>query len=63
MLLLANELSRGQAVTLILLCVFLVIFIVVDVLLVFSLRRKNKALAKKAELSDNETENAEQADL
>ena len=53
MLLLANEMSRG----------FLVIFIVVDVLLVFSLRRKNKALAKKAELSDNETENAEQADL
>lgn len=63
MLLLANEMSRGQAVTLILLCVFLVIFIVVDVLLVFSLRRKNKALAKKAELSANETENAEQADL
>lgn len=63
MLLLANEMSRGQAVTLILLCVFLVIFIVVDVLLVFSLRRKNKALAKKAELSDNETENTEQADL
>lgn len=63
MLLLANEMSRGQAVTLILLCVFLVIFIVVDVLLVFSLRRKNKALAQKAELSDNETENAEQADL
>ncbi len=63
MLLLANEMSRGQAVTLILLCVFLVIFIVVDVLLVFSLRRKNKALAKKTELSDNETENAEQADL
>lgn len=63
MLLLANEMSRGQAVTLILLCVFLVIFIVVDVLLVFSLRRKNKALAKKAELSDNEIENAEQADL
>ena len=43
--------THGQAVTLVLLCVFLIIFIIADVYLVLFLRRRNKKLAKKTQLT------------
>ena len=49
---------HGQAVTLVLLSVFLVLFIVLDVYLVLFLHRRNKKLAKNTDLtSDSESEN------
>ena len=63
MQILASSMSHGQAVTLILLCIFLVVFIVVDVFMVLSLRKKNKELAKKVELQEAENENEEQTSL
>ena len=55
MSLLAGGMTHGQAVALVLLCVFLAVFIVLDVCLVLFLRRRNKKLAKNAEIS-NESE-------
>ena len=49
MSLLAGGMTHGQAVALILLFIFLVIFIVVDVYLVLFLHRRNKKLAKNAD--------------
>ena len=50
------DITHGQAVTLVLLCVFLIVFIIVDVYLVLFLRRRNKKLAKNSDLtSDNES--------
>ena len=49
--------THGQAVMLVLLCVFLIVFIIVDVYLVLILHRRNKKLAKNADLaSDKESE-------
>ena len=45
MSLLAGGMTHGQAVALLLLCIFLIVFIIVDVYLVLFLRRKNKKLA------------------
>ena len=53
MSLLAGGITHGQAVALILLCVFLIIFVVLDVCLLLFLRRKNKKLANDA---DNSTD-------
>ena len=48
--------THGQAVMLVLLCVFLIAFIIVDVYLVLFLHRRNKKLAKNADLSsDNDS--------
>ena len=49
MSLLAADITHGQAVALILLFVFLIVFIVVDVYFVLFLHRQNKKLAKSAE--------------
>lgn len=54
MQILASSMSHGQAITLTLLCVFLVLFIVADVFMVLSLRKSNKELAKKVELQEAE---------
>lgn len=57
--LLAGSITHGQTVALILLCVFLIVFIVVDVYMVLFLRRKNKKLAKNTYLiSDEEKDTA-----
>ena len=62
--------THGQAVTLVLLCVFLIIFIIADVYLVLFLRRRNKKLAKNAKLASenrnertSSTENERRTDL
>ena len=56
MILLAGEVTKGQAVALILLCVVLVLFIVFDIYLVLSLRRKNKKLVRRSDVvSDDES--------
>lgn len=47
--LLAGGIAHGQAVALVLLCIFLIIFIVVDVYLVLFLHRRNKKLAQNTE--------------
>ena len=54
--LLAGGITHGQAVALVLLCIFLIVFIVADVYLVLFLRRGNKKLAKNADKTyDSET--------
>ncbi len=56
MILLAGDVTKGQAVALILLCVVLFLFIVFDIYLVLSLRRKNKKLVKRSDVvSDDES--------
>lgn len=57
---LASSMSQGQAVTLTLLCIFLVLFIIADVFMVLSLRKKNKELVKKVEMQEAVKENEEQ---
>lgn len=51
MSLLASGIAHGQAVALVLLCIFLIIFIVLDIYLVLFLHRRNKKLAKRADLT------------
>lgn len=63
MQILASNMSHGQAVTLVLLCIFLVIFIVADIFMVLSLRKRNKEFAKQVELQESEKENEEQTSL
>ncbi len=48
MVLLAGDVTKGQVVALILLCVVLFLFIVFDIYLVLSLRRKNKKLVNRS---------------
>ena len=55
MSLLAGAITHGQAVTLVLLCIFLIIFIIVDIYLVLSLHRKNIKLAKSNEIDSDRT--------
>ncbi len=56
MILLAGEVTKGQVVALILLCVVLFLFIVFDIYLVLSLRRKNKKLVRRSDVvSDDES--------
>ena len=55
--LLAGAITHGQAVTLVLLCVFLIIFLIADVYLVLFLRRRNKKLLKDTEVKDSENVN------
>lgn len=50
--LLSNGITYGQAVTLVLLCVFLLVFIIADIYLVLYLRRKNKMLVKRTDTAD-----------
>lgn len=59
MSLLSSGITHGQAVSLILLCVFLVLFIIFDIFLVLTLRRKNKKLADKIN-TVNPDKNAEE---
>ena len=49
--LLAGGITHGQAVALVLLCIFLIVFIIADVYLVLFLRRGNKKLAKNADIT------------
>lgn len=56
MSLLAADMTHGQAVALILLFIFLIIFIVVDVYFVLFLHRRNKKLAREVEpINDSES--------
>ncbi len=56
MILLAGEVTKGQVVALILLCVVLFLFIVFEIYLVLSLRRKNKKLVRRSDVvSDDES--------
>ena len=50
MTLLSSGMTHGQAVALVLLCVFSLIFIIFDVYLVLFLHRRNKRIAKDAAL-------------
>ena len=54
MILLAGSITHGQAVAIALLCVFLIIFIIVDVYLVLFLHRRNKKLAQNNKQDDTE---------
>ena len=70
MSILAGGITHGQAVALVLLCIFLIIFIVVDVYLVLFLHRRNKKLANDTDLVAEEsgdgtsiTTNENQTDL
>ena len=54
MIFLAGGIAHGQAVALVLLCIFLIIFIVVDVYLVLFLHRRNKKLAQNTEKDDGD---------
>ena len=49
--LLAGGIAYGQAVALVILCVSLIVFTIIDVYLVLFLRRRNKKLAKNVEIS------------
>ena len=53
MSLLVADMTHGQAVALILLFIFLIVFIIVDVYFVLFLHRRNKKLAQEAELLDD----------
>ena len=57
MSLLTADMTHGQAVALILLFVFLIIFIVADVYFVLFLHRRNKKLAQEVELHDDSESN------
>ena len=59
MSLLAGGMTHGQAVALVLLCVFLIVFFIVDIYLVLFLRRKNKKLANSNDLISGDKENEE----
>ena len=50
MRLLSGGITHGQAVALVLLCVFLIVFIVVNIYLVLFLHRKNKKIADNSTL-------------
>ena len=52
--LLAGAITHGQALTLILLCVFLLVFLMIDIYLVLSLRRKNKKFVKNTDTSNSD---------
>lgn len=47
---LAGSVERGSMITIVVLCICVVLFILIDVCLVFSLHRQNKKLAKKSEI-------------
>ncbi|MDE7438957.1 MAG: hypothetical protein K2N23_00350 [Clostridia bacterium] len=49
MVLLTNGITYGQAVAIVLLSIFLIVFIIADIYMVLSLRRKNKKLAKSTD--------------
>ena len=55
--LLAGAITHGQAVALVILCIFLIIFIVADIYLVLFLRRRNKKLAQNTDLICNSENN------
>ena len=58
MVLLAGGITPGQTVALVLLCIFLIIFVIFDVYLVLFLRRRNKKLAKNAETEDDKNKDS-----
>ena len=60
--LLAGGITHGQAVALVLLCIFLIVFIVADIYLVLFLRRGNKKLAKDADITSVSESKDEAAD-
>ena len=62
MSLLAGGITHGQAVVLVLLCILLIVFIVVDIYLVLFLHRRNKKLAKKSHLN-SDSENVDDTDF
>ena len=61
--LLSGAITHGQAVTLVLLCIFLIAFFIIDIYLVLSLRRKNKKLAKSNEIDVERTDNDKGEDI
>ena len=54
MSLLAGGITHGQAIALVCLCIFSIIFIIVDVYFVLYLHRRNKKLARDKRLNDDE---------
>lgn len=58
MVLLSGGITHGQAVSIVILCIFLFLFVVADIYLVLFLRRRNKKLAKNNDSAD--TANSEQ---
>lgn len=52
--LLADNVSRSGIITIAVLCILVVLFILIDVVLVFSLHRQNTALAKKKSAEEEE---------
>lgn len=57
MCLLAGSITHGQAVVLVLLSIFLMIFVVADIYLVLFLHRKNKRLAQNSQLISDDKNN------
>ena len=53
MYLLAGGITPGQTIALVLLCIFLIIFVIADVCLVLFLRRRNSKLAKDIDSGDD----------
>lgn len=51
--LLVGGITPGQTIALVLLCIFSIIFIIIDVCLVLFLRRRNSKLAKNIDLDDD----------
>ena len=51
--LLAGGITHGQAVALVILCIFLVFFIIGDIYLVLFLHRRNKKLAQNKEINES----------
>ena len=47
---LAGGAGRGSMITILVLCICVALFILIDVFLVISLHRQNKKLAKKSEI-------------
>ena len=61
MSLLAKSANMGNVITVVILCIAIVVFLLVNVILVFSLHKSNKRLVKRKELREPEeiTENTD----
>ena len=61
MSLLAKSANTGNVITVVILCIAIVVFLLVNVILVFSLHKSNKRLVKRKELREPEaiTENTD----
>ena len=54
MSLLAKSANTGNVITVVILCIAIVVFLLVNVILVFSLHKSNKRLVKRKELREPE---------